>query len=339
MSERVDQLEAVGDDKSAESNVLVAEPETKKDANDYSRFDDVNDDTISSDEDDIKITVEEAVSRANVLKDEGNNSFKRAAYADALNSYEEGIKLLESHKDAAETKTLLVSLYGNVAMVQLKLEDYSKAHVSASSVLAIESDNVKALFRRAVAYHNVGRLEDAKLDLARTLELDAGNAAAAKELAEVNKKLKEAKQKEKAAFSSMFKKSMYEDRERERAEKLRKEEEEKQRLQDEWTKSKLERRAKGLEEQTFDDWKKERDEEAKKAKEENEKKRFNSSKEAPPKTKKADSTKSEKSNEDEEEEEYDEEEAKIIAETKAKGYCYFRKEQCKYRRTDTDITA
>lgn len=140
------------------------------------------------------------------------------------------------------------------------------------------------------------------------------------------RKLKEHKQKEKSTFSSMFAKSMYGDREQERLQKARREEEVRLKEQDDWTQSKLERRSKGLEDQTFEDWKKERDEQ-KKADQERpppapvaEAESASSSTKATKAKSPADSVKAD------EEEEYDEEESKIIAETKAKGYCYFRNE-------------
>ena len=43
--------------------------------------------------------------------------------------------------------------------------------------------------------------------------------------------------------------SIYDDKEKERLEKIKREEEEQERLKDEWSKSKLDRREKGLEEQ------------------------------------------------------------------------------------------
>lgn len=209
-------------------------------------------------------------------------------------------------------------------MVLIKLEDWMKAISSASEVLKVEKGNVKALFRRGVAYHHSGSLEQAKLDLVRVLELDTTNAAAAKELVELNKTIKFHKQKEKESFKGMFNKTMYQDREVERLAKVKREELDRQQEQDEWTQSKLARREINLEEQSFDDWKKEKDEEKKLAKEREEKDRkdrpVTNSIPKPPQSKPKDTS-------PEEEEEYDEEDSKILMETKKKGYCYFRNEQ------------
>ena len=100
--------------------------------------------------------------------------------------------------------------------------------------------------------------------------------------------------------------SIYEDREKERLKKLRREEEEKAKLEDDWTKSKLSRRAQGLSEQTFEEYKKEIEKNKEAAAKEVD---------TPPIVPmKAVSKKVE------DEEQYDDEEAKIIEETKKKVY-------------------
>lgn len=98
---------------------------------------------------------------------------------------------------------------------------------------------------------------------------------------------------------------------------MRREEEEKAKLEDDWTKSKLSRRAQGLSEQTFEEYKKE----IEKNKEEEQQAAAKKVDTPPVVPKKAVSKKVE------DEEQYDDEEAKIIEETKKKGYCYFKKEQ------------
>jgi hypothetical protein len=122
--------------------------EDKENANDYSRFDDINDmsDDESSDKADKdkpekeKISLPDALSRANGYKDAGNSAFKRNDFAEAKKRYEEGIEVLVDHKDVAESKVLLVSLHGNGAMVLIKLEDYMKAAVRLGPVIRLGSE-------------------------------------------------------------------------------------------------------------------------------------------------------------------------------------------------------
>jgi len=72
---------------------------------------------------------------------------------------------------ASDLKALLVSLYGNCAMVALKLNNYRDAMQSSSLVLKYDSGNVKSLYRRAVAYNNLGYYDDAKVFPLRAFSL------------------------------------------------------------------------------------------------------------------------------------------------------------------------
>jgi tetratricopeptide (TPR) repeat protein len=311
-------------------------PETspnKGDANDYSRFEGISDSDSDSEDPASKtpeqfFSVSESIFQSNALKELGNTSFKENQYVEAKLHYEQVIKLLTPHKNlkepavtatqTVEIKNLLISAHGNTAMVQLKQEDWTGCLKSAEAVLTIDATNVKALYRRATCRTKLGRLEESKADLLRVLELDENNSAAKKDLFEITKILKLEQQREKAAFSNMFSKgSMYEDREHERNVKLKKQEDERRREQDEWTQSKLQRREQGLLEQTFEEWKKERDDKKKASKAPSPKK---TKTEVPRPVK---STPAGSANALDEEE-YDEEESRLIRETKSKGYCYFK---------------
>merc|ERR1712146_308580 len=143
------------------------------------------------------------------------------------------------------------------------LEDYRECQTHCSKVIAKDPTHVKCLFRRGCARHKLGYLDEARFDLDKAIELDAGNIAAKRELVTVIKAIKERKAKDKAAFSNMFSgKSMYDDREQEMQEKE----------MDEYNRSKIDRRNEGKDEQTFEEWKKE-NEDIKKAEEEDRKKK------------------------------------------------------------------
>jgi len=105
---------------------------------------------------------------------------------------------------SSDLKALLVSLYGNCAMVALKLNNYRDALLSSSQVLKYDSENVKSLYRRAVAYNNLGYYDDAKEDLTKILAKDASNASAKKELMQVQRNIKEKKESEKKTYANMF---------------------------------------------------------------------------------------------------------------------------------------
>lgn len=300
----------------------------KKDANDYSRFDDISDDDDPADfTDEPKepaLPLPESLYRANSLKETGNAAFKAGNLLDAKTAYRDAIKALQPHRlltppaisdaEYVDLRSALVSLHGNSSMVAMKEEQWPDVIKAANEVLAIESDNIKSLYRRSVAYRRMGRLEDSKEGLQRVLQLDAANSAAKKELIEVTKELKLHHQKEKQSYNAMFSKgSIYDDRERERKAKAKREAEEQARLQDEWTKDKLKRRAEGKDELTFEEWKKEQQEEKKRVEEARKAAAAAKKPSVPKPVPAADS------------EEYDSDDMKIVAETKSKGYCYFKR--------------
>jgi tetratricopeptide (TPR) repeat protein len=316
-----------------------------QDANDYSRFDGLDEHALSTSEDDSEdegkpsassLPLNESMERAAQSKELGNAAFKAGQIDEARSHYEAAIKHITPHQDLNEPRvtaeqrceivTLVTSLHGNMAMVKMKQTDWTGALKSSNQVLKFDAGNVKALYRRAQCYVQLSSLAEARADLQKLLEIDPANAPAKKELVEVLRSIKSQQEKERAAFAGAFKSGMYDDREQERLRRQKQAEDEKLRLQDEWTKSKLERREQGLPEQTFEAWKKAR-EDANKSKDTFGKKTKNSgnssgssggksSAPATPKTPRADAG--------EEEAEYDAEDLKVIEETKKKGYCYFR---------------
>lgn len=53
----------------------------------------------------------------------------------------------------------------NRAMAQIRLNNFSAAEDDCSRVLSIENGNVKALFRRGLARHKLGKLSESLEDL------------------------------------------------------------------------------------------------------------------------------------------------------------------------------
>ena len=324
------------------------------DANDYSRFSDLpeyEDDVAETPAKvEVKLSLIDTLSHANGFKDAGNSAFKRDDFTEAGKRYSDGILLLDGYTKSdegsvgsGEINAMRTSLHGNNAMVFMKVENWNSAIFSATAVLKLEKKNVKALFRRGLSYHKLGFLEESKSDLMYLLEIDTTNAPASKELAQVLKDIKENKQKEKLAFSKMFNKNIYADKESERVAKEKREEIQREKDNDEWIKSKLSRRSEGQEEISFEDWKKEKKEiEEKRQAKEKESREVSKKEEAVElenkRAKKAELARSQVDKEgfqkmdddDDDDSIYDEEDNKFLLETKKKGYCYFRNEQSKF---------
>jgi Flp pilus assembly protein TadD len=64
---------------------------------------------------------------------------------------------------------LELSLQLNLAMAEIKLENWTSAKKAATAAVAIEPTNVKALFRRGMALARSGSLEEATADLSKCL--------------------------------------------------------------------------------------------------------------------------------------------------------------------------
>lgn len=92
--------------------------------------------------------------KATALKDEGNNFFKEKDYEKASRSYRRGTNTLKplnkGNKGDEQVRALLVSLQTNLSMMCFKLEKHKQSVQVASSVLKIDENNVKAMYRRAV---------------------------------------------------------------------------------------------------------------------------------------------------------------------------------------------
>lgn len=229
----------------------------------------------------------ELVINATTLKDEGNAHFKAGDFDKAVQSYRKGANRLKplnkNNTGDEQVKALLLSLQNNLSMVYFKLNKTKLSRDVATRVLKIDSTNVKALYRRAVAHRKMGDLEKARDDLKEAMKSDTDNVAVKKELASVKKELIDHKQKQKKALSTAFSKnsgSLYGDKELEKQRKLeeerrKKEEEEKARekRKKEWEDECVSRMAKNEEAISFDDWEKEQKEKAKKQKKEEAKKR------------------------------------------------------------------
>lgn len=327
---------------------------SKVDANDYSRFNDIDDsdEELESKMNDPSKTIENLVERlleAHQCKEKGNELFKQNDLAGAKAAYEDALNKVSDYNEAraidtiadgqlqAEVRNLVLSLRGNLAMVATKESSFSQAVTQCSLALKIDPNHVKSLFRRGAARAKLLEYDEAKEDLKRAVELEPTNAAAKKELAEVLKALKEHKAKAKSAFGSIFSKgSVYDDKEAERRRKEQARIEAKMAEEAAWKENNAKRLEDGLGERSLDDYRTAKKAEEKaaadKAKEastetkdpQQQPSKAPSLKPTPSSSSSAKPTSSRTATETSTEAEYDEEEAKIIAETKAKGYCYFR---------------
>lgn len=157
-----------------------------------------------------EMTMQEKVSSANRLKDEGTELFKEKRFAEALKLYEESAELVANVIDAEAT---WIACKLNSAQCAIYLTEYPAAVAYCGAVLKKDADNIKALYRRGLARNHLGLPEEALVDLNRALELDKENKPVAAEIVKAKKLIADAKKKEKSAYGNMFSKmSVYEDK-------------------------------------------------------------------------------------------------------------------------------
>uniref|UniRef100_A0A0D6QXN0 peptidylprolyl isomerase n=1 Tax=Araucaria cunninghamii TaxID=56994 RepID=A0A0D6QXN0_ARACU len=142
-------------------------------------------------------------------KEEGNALFKVGKYWRASKKYEKAAKYIEydssfTEEEKKQARPLKVTCNLNNAACQLKLKDYKQAIKLCTKVLEIESQNVKALYRRAQAYIQTADLELAENDIKKALEIDPSNRDVKLEYRTLKEKQKEYNKKEAKFYGNMF---------------------------------------------------------------------------------------------------------------------------------------
>ncbi|XP_021735675.1 70 kDa peptidyl-prolyl isomerase-like [Chenopodium quinoa] len=122
----------------------------------------------------------DVVVRSSEFKEQGNSLFKADKFKLAFSKYELASKLLcftmPCFMEAfASFRSLAFALHLNLAACALKLLDYSAVVKLCSFVLGLDSDHIKALYRRASAYQELGKLRSARKDLVKATKSDPNN--------------------------------------------------------------------------------------------------------------------------------------------------------------------
>lgn len=145
---------------------------------------------------------EECISRAEAAKEAGNALFRRGDARQALDRYREGLELVQLFNGKVPARThnkelrhradmIFLALHLNASQTCLKLRDWAGAADHADRVLCIDPQNVKALYRRAVARSMAeSTLDQACADFSKVLELDPQNKEAREQLDKTRDRLR-----------------------------------------------------------------------------------------------------------------------------------------------------
>lgn len=148
-------------------------------------------------------------------KDEGNALVASGNYQDASKSYSKALLAInylfkESKVPSEEyaekmVKEIQIPCLLNLSLCYLKLQIcYENVVIHCSDALKIEPNHVKALYRRSLAYLQLGKLDEAKEDLQKAIKLEPSNTSLREGWEEYQRKKREYKEKERRVAQTMF---------------------------------------------------------------------------------------------------------------------------------------
>jgi len=146
------------------------------------------------------------LAKAKTHKEKGNSLFRISdKYKEAGKEYHRAIHCLRRAKRTAETDSIRVQCYSNMAACDLGLEDYSSARAHASKAIKLDPSNVKALYRRAMARKFAAfDLDGAEADLVAALNVAPDDAMIKRTLEQLRRDRLKAKQAESSLAKKMF---------------------------------------------------------------------------------------------------------------------------------------
>ncbi|XP_031356332.1 AH receptor-interacting protein isoform X2 [Photinus pyralis] len=157
----------------------------------------------------------EQVDRVHELKELGNAEYKSSNHEAASKMYAEAIGILErlmikekpQSEEWNDLNKMKIPLLSNYSQCMMAKGDFYAVIEHCTSVLKIEPDNVKALFRRAKAHIGAWNPTEARADFERVVKLDHGLAASVKKEIDVLDQLIKSKDgTDKQLFKGMFSK-------------------------------------------------------------------------------------------------------------------------------------
>jgi len=156
------------------------------------------------------LSEEEKIEFGTARKDIGATLFKSGRFVMALERYKKVADLfnyIENFKEENKkpAKQLKSACELNKAACFLKLQEHSDAKTACNAVLKEDSQNVKAIFRRAQAEFGLKNFPECMKDCKRVVELDAQNREARALLKQAQAGQKEVDKQVKGLFANMCK--------------------------------------------------------------------------------------------------------------------------------------
>jgi len=124
------------------------------------------------------------LSPSQLKKEEGNFHYKESRYEQAINFYSLAIEATTDENEKA-------TLFSNRAAAYQQLQSYTEVIIDCGEALAIQPNNVKALLRRALAYENKEKFEQARRDFVLALSIDPSAKMASEALVRIDRAIRQ----------------------------------------------------------------------------------------------------------------------------------------------------
>jgi tetratricopeptide (TPR) repeat protein len=149
-------------------------------------------------------------------KDEGNALVATGNYQEASKCYSKALlainylfkegKLPSQESAEKMVKEIQIPCLLNLALCYLKLKIcHENVVIHCSDALKIEPNSIKGLYRRSMAYLQLGQLDEAKNDLQKAIKLEPNNLSLREGWEEYKRRKQEYKEKERKRAQTMFK--------------------------------------------------------------------------------------------------------------------------------------
>lgn len=132
----------------------------------------------------------------------GNSLFSKGDYGSAIDCYKRALKYLDgsANKDVIDMK---VKCHNNLAAAQLKVDAHQAALLSCNTVLSLQSDNIKAMFRKSKCLEALGKQDEALKSVKEASMIDPQNKMVYNELMRLDKYVKKSLRKESDMYKRM----------------------------------------------------------------------------------------------------------------------------------------
>jgi tetratricopeptide (TPR) repeat protein len=139
-----------------------------------------------------------------LLKQKGNEAYQLEEYERASDFYEEALNKTTNPEER-------LTLYLNLAMTKIYIHKYVEARNICDHALHLDPDNIKGLYRRGLAFFEMGEFDKSREDFNRVLKIDPNNEASKRKLERLSTIESKTREKEKKVYKSMFTGDLYPD--------------------------------------------------------------------------------------------------------------------------------